>query len=631
MLWAVILLLALCTIYSLLYLAQYLDVTFFVLSNRGMVEQKIISSIVSNNFDHFLWGGSLMAVLAWLIYGLITTKIWLAFRLIGALSLLSLVVIICLILYSLVNMTSLIFASALVALLNFLWSIKLFGIDRLRLLKGLIFGVISVVLIIEFLSFTFYHVPTALNFGPQPLSAAAQLNIVELSCSNLTYPILPYAFLFFILVSIVSFFGVVAPKQIVSKMGTIVLERRRLNQVLEIIDDYRKISPEFSITRLNIILAVVTSIIISCLFVVFTIIPSSNPTDMLVSVDAPRYYEMITRMRSDDLNSAFSYALSNDRSLFLLVAYGLSFVLGTISVVQFASALLISMFCIVCFFFFKSLVRSSTVCFLGVLLVPFSFQALGLIYAGFYANMLALILVFLYWLVFLKARDARSSIAILSLFGLSGLILFSHSWTWFIFALSLIAFLFLEWRSSERLKNFGFNAALVGGSITVGLISDFSRGLLSPISSSASVTATVMSTLGIPDPSYILRGMGDSVYFTLGGIYANSLFLFLMLIGFFVFLRIKSTIANFLLAWVFISSSPILFASASLVFDRTLFLLPSGIFAGLGLTFIVRFLAGTQFEVNKSAKIIRTLVVLGFVFLMLVNFALRYIFNINVW
>ena len=38
----------------------------------------------------------------------------------------------------------------------------------------------------------------------------------------------------------------------------------------------------------------------------------------------------------------------------------------------------------------------------GVLLVPFSFQSLGLIYSGYFANMLALILVFVYVVLFFR-------------------------------------------------------------------------------------------------------------------------------------------------------------------------------------------------------------------------------------
>ena len=40
------------------------------------------------------------------------------------------------------------------------------------------------------------------------------------------------------------------------------------------------------------VLAVVVSAVVSCLFVVFTVLPWSNPTGMMVSVDSPDYYQL---------------------------------------------------------------------------------------------------------------------------------------------------------------------------------------------------------------------------------------------------------------------------------------------------------------------------------------------------
>ena len=83
---------------------------------------------------------------------------------------------------------------------------------------------------------------------------------------------------------------------------------------------------------------------------------------------------------------------------------------------------------------------------LAVLLVPFSFQALGLIYAGYFANMLALILVFAYLVLFFRVLRSWSVLGFFALIGVSVFVLLSHSWTWFIFAISLLGYLFLEWR-----------------------------------------------------------------------------------------------------------------------------------------------------------------------------------------
>ena len=58
-----------------------------------------------------------------------------------------------------------------------------------------------------------------------------------------------------------------------------------------------------------------------------------------------------------------------------------------------------------------------------------SFHGLGLIYSGYHANMLALILIFTYVIIFFRLLDKWSSLGFFALLGVSVLVLFSHSWT----------------------------------------------------------------------------------------------------------------------------------------------------------------------------------------------------------
>jgi hypothetical protein len=339
---------------------------------------------------------------------------------------------------------------------------------------------------------------------------------------------------------------------------------------------------------------------------------------------------MISHMRNVEVNSAFSYAFSNDRTLFLLLAYGLSFVIGTATTVQLAGVFLISAFCVVYLLVAMQFEKLPSAALFTVLLTPFSFQALGLIYDGYFANMLALIFVFLYFFLLLKVSKRWSTLGVFVLFGLSVLILFSHSWTWFIFALSLVGFLLLEWRSAERTKNFRFTAALIGGSIGVGLLSDLARTFLSSTSSTATVLATTKDGFGFPSLNNLVTGIKNTVYFDSGGVFANQFLVFLMAIGLFVLLRYRAKISNLLLSWIFVACVPVLFGSAGFVFDRSLFLLPCAILSGLGLTLVAGYLSGLA-KSKKSVHLLVVLLVVGFVLLALLNFGIRYIFNINVF
>jgi hypothetical protein len=72
----------------------------------------------------------------------------------------------------------------------------------------------------------------------------------------------------------------------------------------------------------------------------------------------------------------------------------------------------------------------------------------------------------------------------------------------------------------------------------------------------------------------------------------------------------------------------ILFAAENFVFDRFLFLMPWVVLSSLGLFSVVRFVS-LRFGGLKGWRL--GFVVLVFVFLVLLNGSLRYLFNINIW
>ena len=383
-----------------------------------------------------------------------------------------------------------------------------------------------------------------------------------------------------------------------------------------------------------VVLAVVVSSVVSCLFVLFTVLPWANPTNMLVSVDSPVYYAWVSHMRTVDVNSALSFALGNDRALFLVLCYVASFFTSMVNIFQFAPAFLTVLLGIVSLFILRLLSRDRMVWVFGVLLVPFSFQSLGLIYSGYFANMLALILVFVYVVLFFKILTSWSILGFFALLVLSVLVLFSHSWTWFVFALSLGLFLFMQWRLATHDRGlwgrFKTQVLLVVATVGIGLLSDLMRRFLSPASSTASVVSTAQSAIGLPNPAYLLSGMQHAVDITLGGVFACGLLVFLSIAGFFVLLRLKSEVSSFFVAWICVVCVVILFAADDFVFNRFLFLLPWVVLSGLGLSWVVQ-VVSLRVGGFKGWRLWMIALVLGFVFLVLLNGGLRYLLNINIW
>ena len=84
---------------------------------------------------------------------------------------------------------------------------------------------------------------------------------------------------------------------------------------------------------------------------------------------------------------------------------------------------------------------------------------------------------------------------------------------------------------------------------------------------------------------------------------------------------------------MFVACISILFAAESFVFDRFLFLMPWVVLSALGLFWCVDFVGGQELVVLgvEDWRLWVLVVVLVFVFLVLLNGALRFLFNINIW
>jgi len=630
--WLVYFSLGLCLVYSLFYVASYFGLSFFVLSNRGMMEHVVSGSLVSGSWDIGVWGCSVFVVLAWLFYDFGSRLSNRFFRLFSGFILFGLGVWVFLVFFGLVSVVTLALVSVLIIGFCMVFSFDFFGVSRFGLFLRLLFGGVLVVSFFEVLALVLFNVPVALNLGFGV--AGLHWGDVESSFSNLAHPFLSYVYFLFVFLGIAAFVVKLTPD---GWLGSKIRSKRTglfLHRLIGMVNLSGDDALEFLGGRFVLVLAVVVSAIVSCLFVVFTVLPWTNPTNMLVSADSPSYYQWIVYMRSVNVNGALSFAFANDRALFLVLSYTLSFVVSPVNVIQFTAALLIVLFGVVSVFVLRLFNGFRGVWVLGVLLVPFSFQALGLIYSGYFANMLALILVFVYLFLFFKFAGSWSKIGFFALLAVSVLILFSHSWTWFVFAVSLVPFLFLEWRLAVHNRclwsRFKVEVIFVGATIEVGFLCDFIRKILSPVSSSTSIFATAQSSLGFPNVAYVLSGMGDTVNFVLGGVFANQLLVVLSVVGFFVLMKIRSGVTNFFVSWIFVACVSILFAAQNLVFDRFLFLVPWVVLSSLGLFSIVSFVS-SRFGGSKARRMVVVVLILVCVFLVLLNNSLRYLFNINIF
>ena len=465
LLWVAEFSLAICLIYSLFYLASGLGLHYFVLSHRAMVEQTVSGSVLSGSLDVAIWEIALFVVLGWLgfYFGLNNFRgYYRSFSGVGLLVVLfSLAVGVCLGVLGLVGVWSLVLFSGFLLGFCLVFSVDFFGVGRLVLFLRVLFGGLLLGLFVELLSFILFGVPVALGLDAGVLGL--HWRSVELDLSSLSNPFLPYVYLVFVFFGLSAFVFRVFPAGWLWFVGKV--RGGWFGSSLRGVFLLDEGGGGFLRDRW-VVLAVVVSSVISCLFVLFTVLPWNNPTNMLVSVDSPVYYKWISYMHTLDVNSALSFAFGNDRAVFLVLCYVLSSFIPTVNVVQFVAALLIVLLGIVSLFVLRLFSKNRLVWVFGVLLVPFSFHSLGLIFSGYFGNMLALILILIYLVLFFKVLASWYSLGFFVLLSVSVLVLFSHSWTWFVFALSLCLFLFMQWRLALRDRGqwsrFKIQALLIG-------------------------------------------------------------------------------------------------------------------------------------------------------------------------
>jgi hypothetical protein len=533
---------------------------------------------------------------------------------------------------------SLTLASVMVVLLYVRYSRICFGISSSSLLKRVVICVALLLLVVEVASFAgslLLNSPIASALSPQLNKSAWSWVFLDLSFSNVVYPLLPLAYLVFIVLGVLGVFAKIDVWARFFEKPRVRGFLHRASRIKRILDVGKKEYSPLPHSRLVLVIAIFVSIAISSVLVVITVLPWINPSFRLVGADAPLYYKWIQGLRANDFNGALSVAFASDRSVFLIGLYFMSAVIPPLYLVQFLAILLIPLFSVLSLLLVKHVGGSYEASIFTVLLAPLSIQALGLIYSGYFAQMFATILVYVYYLLFLNVLRKGSSLSIFASVGVSVLVLFTHPWTWFIFALSLLTYLLMQWRfaslqNRELWRNFKTKVTLVIVTLLVSLLCDFVRQILTSASSVGVVYDTVRGTLAFPNLSLLWSGLKVTSVFYLGGVFGSQLLVLLSIVGFLFMLTRKSDISVFLVSWVFVASVSILFTSSEFAYHRFLFSMPLGVFSGLGLSYLMRLMvyqSGSSKRRNFGAAMLFFVVV----FLMLLNSALRFVSNIYVF
>jgi hypothetical protein len=305
------------------------------------------------------------------------------------------------------------------------------------------------------------------------------------------------------------------------------------------------------------------------LSIVVAIIPhlsAVNPDNQQIGVDTKYYVTWINALESsnsaDILSQAFVVQDQGQRPLSLLFVYSLDKItnLAPSVIVEYLPLILGPLLVIVTYFLTRELTSTDLPAIMSSFVTAISFQVLIGVYAGFYANWMALILGYLSFVFLLRFLKKGKIVNLIIYSALILLVLFTHVYTWSI--LSFVAGIFLlilaakprRWPIVSRR-----NVLLLLLAILLSVVIDTSRAISAGTSSGIEGDLMVASELSGPG-QFLLR-WNNLTYATttfVGGQFSNFIILGLG-VYWLVKTRIQDLASIFLLIFLSIGILPFLF------------------------------------------------------------------------
>ena len=354
--------------------------------------------------------------------------------------------------------------------------------------------------------------------------------------------------------------------------------------------------PESAIDRKKKTIYLSLIILLSIIITVIPHLPTVNPDGQQVGVDTGYYVNWVHALANSAnpgelLNQAFVVQNQGQRPLSLLFIYSLDQITNFDSaiVVEYLPLILGPALTMAIYFLTRELTSNDFAALMSGFVTAVSFQVLIGIYAGFYANWLALILGYLSF-VFMFRFLKRGGMKNLAIYGLLNLMtLFTHVYTWSILSIAAGAFLLvvtaarpIKWSLGNRKK--AVLLLLVLGS-TVAI--DIARSNITGASGGIEGDIQVADRLAGPE-QFALR-WNNLTYTTtayVGGQFANFVILGLGLYWM-ARTRVQDPTSLFLLIFLSIGILPFLFGEW-VVQTRVFYNMPFQIPAAIALAHIIR-------------------------------------------
>lgn len=341
------------------------------------------------------------------------------------------------------------------------------------------------------------------------------------------------------------------------------------------------------------------SIIILSVFIALLPHIIDGSANSLIGVDTIQYAKIADTLSehktsSDNAFWIFFRDYSNgDRPLTILFLFAVvslfSSHLSTVDIIEYVLPIVLTpSLAVVVFFLARQITCNDSVALISSLITAMSPQILVGIYAGFYANWLALIIAYLSsTFMFIFLRTPRLKYLVLFCLTLVTVI-FTHTYTYTIIVLVLAIFLL----SSLYLKSFSKNIILMALAVIIFTVFvDLSRSALLGSASGLTLDLGVAekTEVGISQFASRWSNLVGTVQVHVGGIFGNSIFIMgLAFVGMLIISKKTNMVTvSFLISFLSIGILPLFFGDR-IVMTRVLYNIPFQIPAALAMVWLMR-------------------------------------------
>ena len=347
--------------------------------------------------------------------------------------------------------------------------------------------------------------------------------------------------------------------------------------------------------------------------------PNLNPTMTPVGVDTHYYIEWLNQMLQLSPAGAFSYAIGNasygSRPLILIPIYLVvsTGVVSTIRAVEFLPAVIGPLVALSTFVFVREGQKSEKLAGVVSLLSAFSFNATVGMWAGFFANWLAIAEAYIFLTLLLRFLRTMSRRGFVLLTLMSIAMFLTHPWTGMVVLTVASVFVLSVWRDSRQIILAKALFVLLSMTTVIYVTKIvFVEGL-----STAQYTSATVSGSGVSQLFSFWPNIVYSLFVYFDGLFGNAMLLGLSIVAV-ISLRFLDRFERLLALWVAIGSIPFAFLESGLQV-RILYDLPLPVLASMGLLLLIR---------PAGNRTLHSSLALLLVFLLSTNYALRMATNL---